>query len=51
MFVSTIPVICYYNETILRNETYVKYGGRKAVIVPFDVLVECTFEHLTDRIY
>ena len=51
MYVSTIPVICYYNGKILRSETYVKYGGRKTVIVPFDVLVECTFEQLTDMIY
>ena len=51
MFVSTIPVICYYNGNILRTETYVKYGGRKAVIMPLDVPVECTFEHLTDIIY
>ena len=51
MSVSTIPVICYYNGKILRTETYVKYGGSKVVIVPFDVLVECTFEQVTDMIY
>ena len=35
---------------ILRTETDVKYEGRKAVIVPLDVPVECTFEQLTDMI-
>ena len=44
-------MICYYNGNILRTETYVKYGGRKAVIVPLDVPVECMFEHLIDMIY
>ena len=51
MYVSTILVICYYNGTILRIEIDVKYGGRKVVIVPLNVSVECTFEHLTDMIY
>ena len=51
MYVSTIPMICYYIGKILRTETDVKYGGSKAVIVPLDVLVECTFEKLTDMIY
>ena len=51
MYVSTILVKCYYNGTILRTETNVKYGGRKAVIVPLDVSVECMFEHLIDMIY
>ena len=51
MFVSNIPVICYYNGKILRTETNVKYGGSKAVIVPLDVPLECKFEQLTDMIY
>ena len=50
MSVSTIPVICYYNGNILRIETNVKYVGNKAVIVPLDVSVECTFEQLSDMI-
>ena len=44
-------MICYYNGNILRTETYVKYVGNKAVIVPLDVPVECTFEQLSDMIY
>ena len=44
-------MICYYNGNILRIETDVKYGGRKAVIVHLDVPVECTFEQFTDMIY
>ena len=51
MSVSTIPVICYYNGNVLRTETDVKYVGNKAVIVPLDVSVECTFEQLSDWIY
>ena len=51
MSVSTIPVIYYYNGKILRIEIDVKYGGSKAVIVPLDVPVECTFEQLIDMIY
>ena len=44
MYVSTIHIICYYNGKILRTETYVKYVGNKAVIVPFDLPTNCTFE-------
>ena len=51
MFVSTIPVICYFNGNILRTETYVKYVGNKVVIVPLIVLVDCTFELLGGMIY
>ena len=51
MYVSTIPVIYYYNGKILRIETYVKYVENKVVIVPLDVLVDCTFEQLGDMIY
>ena len=48
---STIPVICYYNGQILRTKTNVEYEGRKAVIVPLDIPIECTFEQLIDMIY
>ena len=51
MSVSTIPVIFNYNGKILRTETDVKYGGSKAVIMPLDVPVECTFVQLIDMIY
>ena len=51
MSVSTIPVICYYNGSILRIETDVKYVGNKAVMMPLDVPVECTFKKLSDMIY
>ena len=47
MYVSTIPMIRYYNGIILRIETYVKY----VVIVPLDVLVDCMIEQLDDMIY
>ena len=51
MSISTILVICNYNENILRTKIDVKYVGNKAVIVPLDVPVECTFEQLSDIIY
>ena len=51
MYVSTIPMICYYNGKILRTETYVKYVGNKAIIMPLDVPVDFTFEQLSDMIY
>ena len=51
MSVFTIPVMCYYNGKIMRIETYVKHVGNKAVIVPLDVLVDFTFEQLSDMIY
>ena len=51
MFVSTIPMICYYNGNILRTEADVKYVGNKAVIMPLDVPVECTFEQLSNMAY
>ena len=51
MYVSTIPMICYYNENILKTETYVKYVGNKSVIVPLDVPVDCMFEQFGDIIY
>ena len=51
MFVSSIPVICYYNGYILRTETYVKYVGNKAFIMPLDIPADCTFEQLGDIIF
>ena len=51
MSVSSILVICYYNGNILRTETNVKYAGKKAVIVPLEVPIACTFEQLSDMIY
>ena len=43
MFVSSIPVICYYNGNILRTETNVKYVGNKAVIMPLSNTPNYTF--------
>ena len=51
MSVSTILVICYYNGNLLRTEIDVKYVRNKAVIVPLDVPVDCTFEQLGNMIY
>ena len=35
----------------MRIEAYVKYVRNKAVIMPLDVPVNCTFERLSDMIY
>ena len=51
MFDSTIPVICFYNGKSEMIETYVKYVGNKAVIVPLDVHIDFTFDHLLAMIY
>ena len=51
MYVSTIPVTCYYNGQILRSKTDVEYEGSETVIEPLDVPVECTFQQLIDMIY
>ena len=51
MYVSSILVICYYNRDILRTGNYVKYVGNKALIVPLDIPVDCTFEQLGDIIF
>ena len=40
----TIPVICFYNGKSKRTDTEVKYVGNKAVIVPLDVQIDCTFD-------
>ena len=51
MYISTIPVVCYYNGNILRTETDVKYVRNKVAIVPLDVSIDCTFEQLGYMIY
>ena len=43
---STIPVICLYNGKTEMIEIYVKYVGNKAVIVPLDVPIDCTYDQL-----
>ena len=46
-----VPVICFYKGKMLRTETDVKYIGDEAVIVPLDVPVSSTYEHLLSMIY
>ena len=48
---SIVPVICFCKEKMLRTETYVKYIGDLAVIVPLDVSSSSTYEHLLSMIY
>ena len=51
MYVSSIPVMCYYNGHIVRTDNDVKYDGNKASIVPLEIPVDCTFEQLGDIIF
>ena len=52
MYVSPIPVLCYYiNSHIVRTDNDVKYDGNKASIVPLEIPVDCTFEQLGDIIF
>ena len=48
---STIPVICFYNGKTKMAETYVKCVGNKAVIVPLDVSIGCTYNQLLAMTY
>ena len=48
---SIIPVICFYNQKTTRTKTYVKYVDNEAIIVPFDVLIDCTYDQLLTIIY
>ena len=48
---STIPIICFYNGKIERTETYVKYVENKAVIMPLDVPIDCTYDQLLAMIH
>ena len=51
MYVSSIPVMCYYYGHIVRTDNDVKYDGNKASIVPLEIPVDCTFEQLGDIIF
>ena len=48
---STIPVICFYNGKTGRIETNMKYVGNKAVIMPLNVHIDCTYDELLVMIY
>ena len=48
---SIVLVICFCKGKMLRTETYVKYIGDLAVIVPLDVSSSSTYEHLLSMIY
>ena len=44
-------VICFYNGKNEKSETYVKYVGNKAVIMPLDVSIDYTYDQLLAMIY
>ena len=48
---SIIPIICFYNGKTKRTKTYVKYVENKAVILPLDVSIDCTYDRLLAIIY
>ena len=43
---SLVHVICFCNGQMLRTNINTKYVGDKVVIMPLDVHVSSTFEHL-----
>ena len=51
MFKSIVSMICFCKGKMLKIEIDVKYIGDEAVIVPLDVLVSSTYEHLLSMIY
>ena len=51
MTYSTVDVLCYWNGTILRTETDLRYIGKDVEIVPIDVPVQTTFMQLLNMIY
>ena len=48
---SIVPVICFCKEKMLMTKTNVKYIGDQVVIMPLDVSVSSTYEHLLSMIY
>ena len=48
---STVDVLCYWNGTILRTETDLRYIGKDVEVVPIDVPVQTTFMQLLNMIY
>ena len=48
---SMVEVLCYWNETILRTETDLRYIGNNVEIEPIDVSIHMTFVVLLNMIY
>ena len=42
----TVEVLCYWNRTILRTETNLRYIGNNVEIEPIDVPIHTTFVEL-----
>ena len=51
MIDSTVEVLCYWNGTILRTETDLRYIGNNVEIEPIDVSIHMTFVVLLNMIY
>ena len=43
---SIIPVICFHNGKTKKTKTNVKYFGNKAINMPLDVRIDCTYDQL-----
>ncbi|KAL6323464.1 hypothetical protein AAG906_039035 [Vitis piasezkii] len=48
---STVEVLCYWNGTILRTKTDLRYIGNNVEIEPIDVPIHTTFVELLKMIY
>ncbi|RVW71392.1 Serine/threonine-protein phosphatase 7 long form-like [Vitis vinifera] len=51
MIDSTVEVLCYWNGTILRTKTDLRYVGNNVEIEPIDVPIHTTFVELLKMIY
>ena len=51
MIDSTIEVLCYWNGTIVRTKTNLKYIGNNVEIESIDVPIHTTFVELLNMIY
>ena len=51
MIDSTIEVLCYWNETIVRTKKNLKYIGNNVEIESIDVPIHTTFVELLNMIY
>ena len=48
---SMVEVLCYWNGTILRTKTDLRYIGNNVEIKPIDVPIHTTFVVLVNMIY
>ena len=48
---SLVPIVCFYNEKIVRTQQDVDYMGDRVVVEPIDVPFGITYKELLEMIY